>query len=119
MNRGVTVVELLLIIAVLILAGGLIKLHFLRMEERTELFEARSDLKQIRKHIEILYDHTGWIRGTFLAIRASERRRCFWIPVRPVWNVLMELFLIGKVLTWKFQETLGEVIIILMLIIFV
>lgn len=63
MNRGVTVVELLLIIAVLILAGGLIKLHFLRMEERTELFEAKSDLKQIKKHIEILHDHTGMDPG--------------------------------------------------------
>lgn len=63
MNKGVTVLELLIIIAVLALAIGLVRLHFIRKEEKEKRLEAASDLKQIAQQIEVLYDHTGMDPG--------------------------------------------------------
>lgn len=51
--------ELLIIVVVLILAGALIRLHLIRMEERSKELKITSDLEQIADRIQILYDHTG------------------------------------------------------------
>lgn len=63
MNKGVTVVELLIVLTVLILAGALIRLHLVRMEEQNKKIEVSSDLEQITQHIKILHDHTGMDPG--------------------------------------------------------
>lgn len=51
--------ELLIVVAVLILAGALIRLYLVRMEEKNKRIEVSSDLEQISQHIEIMRKDTG------------------------------------------------------------
>ena len=59
MNRGVTVVELLIVVVVLILIGGLIRLHFVRKQEEEKRVEVQTDLKKVAQEIDHLHQDTG------------------------------------------------------------
>ena len=51
--------ELLVVIALLVLGGILVKFHFDRVEERNKRTEAQSDLKQIAEAVDELYGDTN------------------------------------------------------------
>lgn len=57
--RGFTVIELLVVGAVLILAASLVFLHFQRSEHQSSIMETQSDLEWLAQHIEVLYRQTG------------------------------------------------------------
>jgi len=59
MNKGFTIVEFLIVLAIVILIAGLIKLHFIRKEEREKMSKVQSDLKKIAEKIDILHQQTG------------------------------------------------------------
>ncbi|MEF8847061.1 MAG: hypothetical protein V5A57_01365 [Candidatus Paceibacterota bacterium] len=63
MNKGLTIMELLLVIALLILGGILIKFRLGQVERNNEIEETQTDLKEIEESIEELYDETGMDPG--------------------------------------------------------
>lgn len=59
MSKGMTIIEMLVVIALLALGGVLIKLRADQIEIQNKKEETRLDLKEIKKGIEELYEDTG------------------------------------------------------------